>query len=329
MRLQGDGKVGIGSTSPQSLVHLENPNQGDTTGIMLTSGAINSLIYHENGDLILRKLSRPDQLVLDGTGNIGIGTNAPTKAKLEIVGSGSSYTVSGQSRYYGSGGHNSNNNFSGTFSLYADGLIGAGAFVAHSDERIKDIEGISNSENDLQTLMQIEVTDYRLIDSLAKGNKPIKKVIAQQVAEVYPQAVTNDLTEVIPDIYQRAEVKKGWIMLATDPKPGERVKLIGEQRSEVYEVLESEASRFKVAFPSTINRSPSTIFVYGREVEDFHTVDYEAISILNVSATQEQQRIIETQQKRIEALEAENARIEGTFEARLKALEALLPVTTK
>ncbi len=30
-----------------------------------------------------------------------------------------------------------------------------------------------------------------------------------------------------------------------------------------------------------------TVFVYGREVNDFHTVDYEALSMLNVSATQE------------------------------------------
>ncbi len=47
------------------------------------------------------------------------------------------------------------------------------------------------------------------------------------------------------------------------------------------------------------------MFVYGREVDDFHTVDYEAISMLNVSATQEQQRIIEAQQEEIEAQQTE------------------------
>jgi uncharacterized protein (UPF0335 family) len=42
------------------------------------------------------------------------------------------------------------------------------------------------------------------------------------------------------------------------------------------------------------------VFVYGREVSDFHTVDYEALSTLNISATQELFR-------KIERLESENA----------------------
>ena len=42
------------------------------------------------------------------------------------------------------------------------------------------------------------------------------------------------------------------------------------------------------------------VFVYGREVDDFRTVDYQAISMLNVSATQ-------ALLKRIETLEKENA----------------------
>ncbi|MEL6142585.1 MAG: hypothetical protein AAFU67_13310, partial [Bacteroidota bacterium] len=42
---------------------------------------------------------------------------------------------------------------------------------------------------------------------------------------------------------------------------------------------------------------------YGREVDDFHTVDYEAIAMLNVSATQEQEREIQSQKAQIEALQ--------------------------
>ncbi|MEM6347261.1 MAG: hypothetical protein AAF927_25450, partial [Bacteroidota bacterium] len=74
-----------------------------------------------------------------------------------------------------------------------------------------------------------------------------------------------------------------------------------------------------------------SVFVFGREVKDFHTVDYEAISMLNVSATQELKRIIEQQQARIEALEAEKAsqqqemtNMKASFEARLQVLEAMM-----
>jgi FtsZ-binding cell division protein ZapB len=42
------------------------------------------------------------------------------------------------------------------------------------------------------------------------------------------------------------------------------------------------------------------VFVFGKKVSDFHTVDYDRIFTLNVSATQELAR-------RVEQLEAENA----------------------
>ncbi len=177
--------------------------------------------------------------------------------------------------------------------------------------------------------MQIEVTDYHLRDSITHGRRPIKKVIAQQVATIYPQAVNNDLTEVIPDIYQRAELQDGWIMLATDLQPGERVKLITEESAEIYEVKAVESGRFQVLALASRNAHLSqTVFVYGREVDDFHTVDYEALSMLNVSATQEQQR-------RIEALEREKADLQLKveqlllLETRLQALEAAVSFPSK
>ncbi|MCB0841555.1 MAG: hypothetical protein KDD99_33020, partial [Bacteroidetes bacterium] len=148
---------------------------------------------------------------------------------------------------------------------------------------------------------------------------------AQQVAEVYPQAVNSTTTEVVPDIYQQAEIRDGWIMLDNDLTEGERVKIISDQASEIYEVLASEKHRFQV---KELKAGEGKIFVYGREVHDFHTVDYEAISMLNVSATQEQQRIIEAQNQRIEALEAENQLLNSqiqklqSLEDRLKLLEA-------
>jgi len=43
------------------------------------------LIYHNDGDLIIRKLNQTDQLVLDALGNIGIGTSSPA-SKLDVTG---------------------------------------------------------------------------------------------------------------------------------------------------------------------------------------------------------------------------------------------------
>ncbi|MEM6265469.1 MAG: SBBP repeat-containing protein, partial [Bacteroidota bacterium] len=77
MRLQGDGKVGVGTNNPDSRLHLEASDQGVRSGIKLTAGNNNSVIYHDNSDLIIRKLAIPNQLVLDATGNIGMGIDNP------------------------------------------------------------------------------------------------------------------------------------------------------------------------------------------------------------------------------------------------------------
>jgi len=75
-------------------------------------------------------------------------------------------------------------------------------------------------------------------------------------------------------------------------KVGDKVKLIFEDGNEMVEVVSSSKGSF------TVNSDKSgDVFVYGREVNDFHVVDYEAISMLNVSATQELFKLIQQLQK--------------------------------
>jgi hypothetical protein len=168
------------------------------------------------------------------------------------------------------------------YSIYATNCIAAMEFHSFSDERTKNIRGRSDSATDLDTLLSIEITDYRYKDLIGKGTAPHKKVIAQQVEKVFPQAVSKH-TDVVPDIYRPASFVDGWVALATDLKKGERVKLITEQGEEVHEVLEVTPDKFRVDFKPEGDK----LFVFGREVDDFLTVDYDAISMLNVSATQQ------------------------------------------
>lgn len=321
------GRVGVGVADPVAKFHVNGDSRFSGNGIFGTKVGIGtaspSVSLDVNGDAHF-------------AGNVGIGTSSPTRGLLEVDGS-ADYVLGTAFGFLNSLGNTGSNTITSPspFSIYASHLISGSGFRAHSDARIKNIEGISDGTVDLSTLMKIEVTDYRMRDSISNWNAPIKKVIAQQVAEVYPQAVTSDLTEVVPDIYQRANLQDGWIMLATDLQAGERVKLITEETSEVFEVTAVEENRFQVALlgsdTESISAHGTQVFVYGREVDDFHTVDYEALSMLNVSATQEQQRLIEALQQQIETLEAEKAlqqtRIEelqtnnDSFEARLQRLE--------
>src|SRR5262249_7899919 len=135
-----------------------------------------------------------------------------------------------------------------SFSIYADGnILCGGELDSLSDARIKNIKGHSDGAADLATLNRIEITDYTHKDVIAKGNAPKKKVIAQQEETVFPQAVSQH-TDVVPDIYQMAAVKDGWVKLATNLKKGERVRLIGNKNQGIHQVLEVEQDRFRTDF---------------------------------------------------------------------------------
>lgn len=179
-----------------------------------------------------------------------------------------------------------------------------GNLVASSDERIKAIDGRSDSTSDLQTLLGIEITDFHYKDRIGRGDAPHKKVIAQQVEKIYPQAVEQQ-TNSIPDIYQSAPIQDGWVALETDLKKGERVKLISGESSGIYEVLAVESNRFRTALQIEEDR----VFVFGREVKDFRTVEYDALSMLNVSATQELAHRLRRSEARVVELEREMAEL--------------------
>lgn len=220
----------------------------------------------------------------------------------------------------------------------AGGGVVADIYAVASDRRIKDILGVSDGKQDLETLKKIEVTNYQMKDRLSLGSAVSKKVIAQQVESVLPQAVTRT-TGTLPDIYQRAKVEKGWVLLKSDLKKGEKVRIIGEPKDQVYEVsaIEESASpsfeansRFQVSPPLPDGK----VFVYGREVSDFQTVDYDALSMLNISATQELIRKVESQAEELARLREDLAKARkekqqltahvSEMDSRLARLEGML-----
>lgn len=344
-----DGKVGIGKTDPQAALHVNGDVRVKEDGVLFfeDTGEIrcadaahrimfrrkqNLLELREYGDIIFSPGSQPPNegketatVIMWADGTLGMGylwkpagdrNRATMRAKLDINGGVVTNVEKGYwfMNYGGVGGDHTFQTRS--YGIWATHRIACDEFNAVSDARIKNIRGRSDGAADLATLLGIEVTDYSHKDVITKGSGAYKKLIGQQVEKVFPQAVTK-CTEFVPDIYQRASIESGWILLATDLKQGDRVKLITESGQEdIHEVLEVTDEKFRV------DREPEgeRVFVYGREVDDFLTVDYDAIAMLNVSATQQ---IKKDMDQELTALRVENAELRAANDSLAKRLQLL------
>lgn len=249
-------------------------------------------------------------------GRVGINTTTPAYP-LDVSGSaGATYSGYGYLASIGAGTI-SGSSGGAPVSIRASNRIICPEFNAISDARVKKVIGITDNVADLQTINNLAITNYQYADSIDKGNKTFKKVIAQQVEQVYPQAV-NVMTDVIPDIYQSAAIKNGVVTLSTGLQPGEKVQLIFADRKEITEVIAVSSSTFTVALPDS-----GQVFVYGRQVSDFRTVDYEALTTLNISATQQLYKILVQQQQTIDALQTEKKELKNAFDNMAADIEVL------
>lgn len=208
-------------------------------------------------------------------------------------------------------------------SIWADSRVVADEFNAFSDARIKKVIDRSNSAQDLAALLNLKITNYTFIDKATKGDRIMKKVIAQEVEKVLPNAV-NKTVGVIPDMYTMAQIDNGFIELKNALKPGDKVQIVFDNGKRLVTVLEATPSVFKVDASET-----GTVFVYGKEVDDFRTVDYEALSTLNISATQELAKQNELLKLNLLKVEKENETIKASLDqlkAQLQTLSAKVNV---
>lgn len=114
----------------------------------------------------------------------------------------------------------------GTLSLYADGAIAGSQIWAHSDARIKENITSTDSKDDLSLLMNVQIRDYTFKDKLAYGFGTQKKVIAQELRAIYPQAVDATGTKMLPNIMKHSTIEEGWVALANHKlQKGDRIRL--------------------------------------------------------------------------------------------------------
>ena len=196
-----------------------------------------------------------------------------------------------------------------------------GSVTNNSDNRIKkDIEDI-DYRSALQMILAIKPKTYKYIDGDETSDSRIYGFIAQQIRDIIPDA-TELHKDFLPNIMKWAICNKNRVYLDltkyTDLPLNEDDRRINIRfkngRGDNFNIIEVNENYFVVEKKYSVNLREDCnredcnredcnredcpdgeVFVYGYEVKDFHKLTKDYIFTLNVSATQELHRYIETQ----------------------------------
>jgi hypothetical protein len=307
----------------------------DVRGLHLVKASNNnSYLYNYENTSLIFGTNGTDRMSILANGNIGIGVTNPG-FRLDVNGNVyagnnsfllSSYDATGGSQYfakrdgdsggilagmeienttlggnysqklhfwthpYGSGGQKRRMTINEDGNVVIPGNLNVGSLTNPSDSRIKkDIEDI-NDDTALNKILLIQPTTYNYIEE--ERNKGFGKVygfIAQQIREVIPEAVPI-IQYVIPNIYKSCLIKNKsevYHSIPLDTPIDTEVKIKGL----TYKIKEIYEDYFVI--DNDIDTDEA--FVFGYNVDDFHTLNKDYIFTLNVCATQELHRRIEAQ----------------------------------
>jgi Chaperone of endosialidase/Head domain of trimeric autotransporter adhesin len=213
--------------------------------------------------------------------------------------------VSPVTGYYGEAANN-------PYSIYASSRILAQEFDAYSDARHKKLQTISNGKSDLEKLNQLKVSNYTFIDTVGKSDKIQMGFIAQQVEQIVPEAV-NKIIDYIPNVYEMAKTitfdslahtLTVYTIKAHDFADNDEIKLISQHKEHKVKVAKVlNTTTFTI---NNWEKPIEKLFVFGKQVTDFRTVDYDRLFTLGISAIQELSRQIKDLQKEITDLKTKN-----------------------
>ena len=208
---------------------------------------------------------------------------------IKITGSGIETINSGVSIYYIGGPNNA-----GTGSVTSTGTVAfscanvalfKGSIYVSSDNRIKNnIKNINS--NSIDKILKLKPVSFNYIDIIC-NNKNNIGFIAQDVKEILPDAISY-INDFIPNIYKVFDVKEDIITtnedLTTLLKNEDIIQIINEKNNkEEFKIIEITSTYIKINKKYEYNKC----FIYGKQINDYHTINYNYIYTLHISATQE------------------------------------------
>ena len=346
------GEVGIGRSSTSYKLDIKCSGGVEAMRIESTNSTSMYAKYDYNqvsafGDPLYLNYGTSEHVVLCyhasiSTGNVGIGTNSPIYP-LDVATSAMPYTVNGiGSKHYAdwdnwsNGPYDWDNNYHATYifsARFAAGIAVLGNYlVLASDRRIKqNIVDVPDNLS-LETLRSIPVRYYEYIDKLERGSNKTIGFIAQEVKELLPEAVVFT-SKIIPD--ETREMQNiSWeeiidgsnntYKLTTDLNNCSGIKYrfyVSNDISGNDEVMKEVVGNSDNTF--TFDEQWNNVFCYGKEVDDFHTLDKNKLYTINFSATQELDRQQQADKARISDLEAKNTALENTVQTLISRITAL------
>ena len=331
-----DGNTGIGNESPDAKLHVSASGDADLS-VESTSSSGRRWTMQSNSNGSLRIIDEEassggtTRLHISTAGKIGIGTTSPG-VPLHVA-SDNSYTFTRIAKYANDSNSN-NGSITRNVSIRTDGeVVATEAYWLKSDQRKKELVRRSDSAEALRRIQELQVTEYRLRDKIQYGDSVQLGFFAQEVEQTVPEAVSQGV-DFLPDIYAMASevehnASEETLTIRMENghglRVGDRVRLMSESQRTESEVVEIVDARTFIV--SGWEAPQKEVFVFGREVDDFRTVDYDHIFTMGISALQEVNRKLDESNEqlrtRLTEVEDENRLLKESFASLMERVDAL------
>lgn len=277
------------------------------------------------------------RMFVANNGIVGVGTISPSVGKIQVSGYVGGSVPRGYYTTHTSGSNIATQSTSGSgfaYSIYCSNAIGANGIGWTSDERIKTEIAVVDDAWALQKVRDIECKEYHYKDpSMRKEQKTIG-YIAQEVQQHLPQAVSV-ITDYVPDEMRPIEnitwtpTEGGFkVIIPSLTFSSEHTRqllfyvTLGEEEPEQRIELTADEDNAVI-----FEQQYTTVFLYGKKVNNFLQIAKDKIYSLHHSAIQEIDRRQSVDNERILELEGDLSSAQETIATLQAQVAALLQHT--